>query len=145
MVSDGWDMLMGIRMSSQSVGDGAMRSYLIVALMVLVIMANVWWLCSRGQGAFIDVLQSNATADRPFCCQSGLPTNSRSVSVGCCIAIDSDVANGRDSTAHTAVPAEFAAVLAAGTFIGNPGRNRLVRGERKEKPGAGTDFGDGLF
>jgi hypothetical protein len=38
--------------------------------------------------------------------------------------IDSDVANDPDSTANTAVPAEFAGVLAADRFIGSAGLNR---------------------
>jgi hypothetical protein len=40
--------------------------------------------------------------------------------------IDSDVANDPNSTANTAVPAEFAGVLAAERFIGSAGLNNAL-------------------
>ncbi|MBN2580475.1 MAG: hypothetical protein JXB10_15935, partial [Pirellulales bacterium] len=42
--------------------------------------------------------------------------------------IDADAAHDRSSTANTAVPAEFAGLLAAERFIGNAGLNKVFWG-----------------
>jgi hypothetical protein len=106
---------MGEAMSSAVLGQGEMKS---TALGVL-----------RGLSPFASRKATIAACER-------LRNSQDRTGIG---IIGSDIANGRCSTANTAVPAEFAGKLAAERFIGNAGRNSpypsyRVRAAWRKKP-----------